>query len=89
MDVQHVCILHVDGVDHDLLADAVVPAMDVLPVEADPAALLALEGTGGPQNRASSPQVPPQAPSLGEPLLTAGTCRRVPPVGKTKWDISG
>ena len=42
MDVLHVRILHLDGVDRDPLAEAVVPATDVFPVEADPAALLAL-----------------------------------------------
>ena len=42
MDVLHVRILHLDGVDRDPLADVVVPATDFLPVEADPAALLAL-----------------------------------------------
>ena len=71
-----------DGVNRDPLAEEVVPATDVLLVEADPAALLALEGRGGAQNRSGRPQVAPQAPSLGEPLLTVGTCCRVHPVRK-------
>ena len=42
MDIQHVRILYLDGVDCDPLAQAVVLATDVLPVETDPTALLAL-----------------------------------------------